>query len=83
MAELEQEPKDQVVVNVVEEETTIVTAAEAETVVITRPRHVSASMWGVPEIAAVAVSGLVMLLVVVIYFFWVIPSNQALAKNEL
>ena len=47
-----------------------------------RPRKVYAGMWGTPEIAAVAVSGLVALLVIVIYFFWVIPSDNELARNR-
>lgn len=47
-----------------------------------RPRKVYAGMWGVPEIAAVAVSSLVVLLVMVLYFFWVIPSDRELARNR-
>ncbi len=47
-----------------------------------RPRKVYAGMWGTPEIAAVAVSSLVVLLVGVIYFFWVVPSDRELARNR-
>jgi hypothetical protein len=46
-----------------------------------RPRKVYAGMWGVPEIASVSVSALVVLLVMVVYFFWVIPSDRELARN--
>ena len=45
------------------------------------PRKVYAGMWGTAEIAAVAVSTLVVMLVMVLYFFWVIPSDRELAKN--
>jgi hypothetical protein len=67
------------------EEPTVVTAsAEAEqpVIVVDRPRKVYAGMWGIPEIAAVAVSALVLILVIVVYFFWVLPSGRELARNR-
>lgn len=47
-----------------------------------RPRKVYAGMWGPLEIGAVAVSGMVCILAAVIYFFWVIPANNELARNR-
>ena len=67
---------------IVEVETLEVQATPEIEVLPPRPRKVYAGMWGVPEIAAVSVSALVALLVVVIYFFWVIPSDRELARNR-
>ncbi|MEO6051718.1 MAG: hypothetical protein ABIP78_10360 [Pyrinomonadaceae bacterium] len=47
-----------------------------------RPRKVSSSMWGTLEIAAVSASALIMVAVVMVYFFWVVPSNRELALNK-
>lgn len=47
-----------------------------------RPRKVYAGMWGPAEIGAVAVSGLAVILALVAYFFWVVPSNRELVKNR-
>ena len=47
-----------------------------------RPRKVSSSMWGTFEIAAVSASALILLTVVMVYFFWVVPSNRELALNK-
>ena len=66
----------------VEVETDVVETAPEIEVLPPRPRKVYAGMWGVPEIAAVAVSSLVALLVIVIYFFWVVPSDRELARNR-
>ncbi len=82
----EQEPIP-VETEIVEEENAVVEVVDVVDVPVTvetlpnRPRKVYAGMWGVPEIAAVAVSSLVVLLVMVIYFFWVIPSDRELARN--
>lgn len=47
-----------------------------------RPRKVYAGMWGPPEIGAVAVSALAVLMALVAYFFWVVPSGNELVKNR-
>ena len=47
-----------------------------------RPRKVYSGMWGPLEIGAVAVAAMVVLMVGVIYFFWVVPSNNELARNR-
>ena len=47
-----------------------------------RPRKVYAGMWGPFEIGAVAVSSMAVLAALVVYFFFVIPSNQELARNK-
>lgn len=67
---------------IVEVETKVVEVQPEIEVVPVRPRKVYAGMWGVPEIAAVAVSSLVVLLVMVVYFFWVVPSDRVLARNR-
>ena len=66
---------------IVEKETTVVEPRPEVELITDRPRKVYAGMWGVPEIAAVAVSALVVMLVMVVYFFWVIPSDRELARN--
>lgn len=63
---------------------------EVETVVIekpliippNRPRKVYAGMWGPLEIASVAIAAMAMLAAVLVYFFFVIPSNRELARNK-
>lgn len=47
-----------------------------------RPRKVYAGMWGPPEIGAVAAGALAVLMALVAYFFWVVPSDRELAKNR-
>lgn len=47
-----------------------------------RPRKVYAGMWGPAEIAAVAVSSMAVLAALVVYFFFVVPSNRQLAQNR-
>ncbi len=75
----EQEPRP--VEEVVEVETVVVEVQPALDTLPPRPRKVYAGMWGTPEIAAVAVSTLAVLMVMVVYFFWVIPSDRELARN--
>ncbi|CAN5306450.1 hypothetical protein BH20ACI2_BH20ACI2_25800 [soil metagenome] len=77
----EQEPRP-VEVEAVEVETIVVEVQPDLDTPAPRPRKVYAGMWGTPEIAAVAVSTLVVLLVMVVYFFWVIPSDRELARNR-
>ena len=67
---------------VVEVETETIESSPEMEFIPPRPRKVYAGMWGTPEIAAVAVSSLVALLVIVVYFFWVIPSDRELARNR-
>lgn len=63
---------------------------EVETVVVerpliippNRPRKVYAGMWGPLEIASVAIAMMAMLAAVLVYFFFVIPSNRELARNK-
>lgn len=53
-----------------------------ETAPPNRRRKVSASMWGALEIAAVSAAALILITVVMVYFFWVLPSNRELALNR-
>ena len=71
MAELE--PKNTEVV--VEEPVTVVE-------VVRRPRKVYAGMWGPPEIAVVAISGMVFTAALLMYFLMVLPSSRELARNK-
>jgi len=59
-------------------------AVEEKTLIIpaNRPRKVYDGMWGPLEIGAVAAGLLAMLMAVVLYFFWVVPSNRELARNK-
>lgn len=98
MAEQEQQPiiavevrkADEPVV-VVEEVQSVIPQAGEDAVVIdqtlhlvppNRPRKVYSGMWGPIEIAAVAAVSLVAVLVLIVYFFWVVPSNRELARNR-
>ena len=47
-----------------------------------RPRKVYAGMWGGPEIGAVSAGVLAVLMALVAYFFWVVPSSSLLVKNK-
>ncbi len=47
-----------------------------------RPRKVYAGMWGPVEIGAVGVGALALIAAVVVYVFFVIPSNRELVKNR-
>jgi hypothetical protein len=47
-----------------------------------RPRKVYSGMWGPPEIAAVAVGFMVLLASIFVYFFWVLPAQNELARNR-
>jgi Tfp pilus assembly protein PilO len=47
-----------------------------------RPRNVYGGMWGRNEIITVALASLAFLIVVLIYFFEVIPSNRELARHK-
>lgn len=77
---VEKEPE--VVETVVIEEVPVPVEASPEIDFIpSRPRKVYDGMWGTPEIAAVAVSSLVVVLIAGIYFLWVVPSNRELARN--
>src|ERR1700712_1428605 len=47
-----------------------------------RPRKVYAGMWGPAEIGAVAVSSMAVLTALIVYFFFVVPSNRQLAQTR-
>ncbi|MFZ1699727.1 MAG: hypothetical protein WBO10_01525 [Pyrinomonadaceae bacterium] len=47
-----------------------------------RPRKVYAGMWGPLEIGVVAAGALTVLVVAIVYFMLVVPSNRELAKNR-
>lgn len=47
-----------------------------------RPRKVNAGMWGVPEAIAAAIGVLAVLSALLVVFFFVIPSNRELSKNQ-
>lgn len=67
---------------VVPKEDTVVVTETVGNAVVTRRRTVYSGMWGTPEIVAVAVSAAMLLITVLAYFFWVLPSNRELAKNK-
>lgn len=65
--------------------TTVVEVAETpvwNTIPPNRPRKVYAGMWGPVEIGAVSVGALALIAAVVVYVFFVIPSNRELVKNR-
>jgi hypothetical protein len=68
----------------IESTETVVTVDSPDVVIVpaNRPRKVYAGMWGTPEIGAVAASAMAVLMVIVAYFFWVVPSNSDLVKNR-
>jgi Tfp pilus assembly protein PilO len=76
MAEIE---KEQIIV---ENGETVIVEREWNVIPPNRPRKVYAGMWGSPEIGVVAAGGLAVLMALVAYFFWVVPSNAELAKNR-
>ncbi|MEQ1646698.1 MAG: hypothetical protein ABL959_24805 [Pyrinomonadaceae bacterium] len=47
-----------------------------------RPRKVYAGMWGPIEIGAVGVGALAVIAAVMVYVFFVVPSNRELARNR-
>ena len=47
-----------------------------------RPRKVYDGMWGSLEIGAVTAGVLALMMGLVLYFFWVVPSNRELARNR-
>ena len=47
-----------------------------------RPRRVYQGMWGPVEIGVVAAGGMAFLAAVMVYFFFVIPSNRELTQNR-
>jgi hypothetical protein len=78
---------------VVEEETRTVLLTDKETIVIekepridlvpkNRPRKVYAGMWGPAEIATVGLGMLAILSVIVLYIFFVLPTQKELDANK-
>jgi len=73
MAELEKEPE------------VIETPPESTfdpTLQTRRPRKVNSGMWGVPEAIAAAIGVLAVLSALLVFFFFVIPSNREVSKNR-
>ena len=79
---------------VVEEEDRTVILREDETVIIekeekydiapkNRPRKPYAGMWGIPEMATVALATLAVLSVLMIYLFFVLPEKSLLDQNRV
>lgn len=60
----------------------IVEPVETHTVLKMIPRKVYAGMWGPIEIGTVGLGVLSVLTVVMIYFFFVVPSNRELTRNR-
>ena len=75
MAEIHLEPVPGEDANVLVVETPLVIPPD-------RPRKVYSGMWGPFEIASVAIAFMAMLSVVLLYFFFVLPSNLELARNR-
>jgi hypothetical protein len=78
---------------VVEEENRTVLLTDKETIIIdkephidiipkNRPRKVYAGMWGPAEIATVGMAMLAILAVIVLYMFFVLPSQKELTDNK-
>jgi len=63
-------------------DTVVIVETPPPSVPANRPRKVYAGLWGQWEIAAVAIGSMVLLFSVIVYFFWVVPSNQELARNQ-
>jgi len=61
---------------------TVQTATGTSTAVVTRPRNIYAGMWGPVEIATVSIAALAVLVAILVYVFFVIPSNRQLAHNK-
>lgn len=64
------------------DETPVVVEETAIIIPPNRPRKVYAGMWGPLEIAAISAGALILLAAIMLYFFFVIPSNRELAKNK-
>ncbi len=47
-----------------------------------RPRKVNAGMWGVPEAIAAAVGALAVIGALLVFMFFVVPSNREVSKNR-
>ena len=62
-------------------ETTVVESPTASAIVVKR-RKIYGGMWGLPEIIAVSVSAAMLFIVVLAYFFWVLPNDRELARNK-
>ena len=77
MAEFEEQPtlNDAPETPVIVEETPLVIPPN-------RPRKVYDGMWGPLEIGAVTAGVLAVLMGLVLYFFWVVPSSRELARNK-
>jgi hypothetical protein len=84
-------PNDSAVV--VEEEDRTVLLTEDETLIIekdeeyslapsNRKRKVYAGMWGIPEMVTVALATLPLIILLFIYLFFVLPSQQTLEENR-
>ncbi|MEQ1603386.1 MAG: hypothetical protein ABL999_00805 [Pyrinomonadaceae bacterium] len=79
MAELE---PDKIFTDALESNDTVAAVEASNPFPPYRPRKVYAGMWGPPEIGAVAAGFLAVLMALVAYFFWVVPSNNLLVKNK-
>lgn len=64
------------------EEAVVVVETFTDPIPPNRPRKVYDGMWGPPEIGAVAAGSLAVLMALVAYFFWVVPSERELVRNR-
>jgi len=62
--------------------TTEVVAPKPVHVVTNRPRKVYSGMWGPAEIGVVAAGAMAFLFAIIVYVFFVVPSNRELATNR-
>ncbi|MFN0277679.1 MAG: hypothetical protein ACKVRN_03655 [Pyrinomonadaceae bacterium] len=67
---------------VIVEETPVVVEEVPLYIPPNRPRKVYAGMWGPLEIASLAIAAMTMLAAVLLYIFFVVPSNLELARNK-
>src|SRR5262245_55152985 len=63
-------------------EETPVVVEETLVVPSNRPRKIYAGMWGPVEIGVLAAGALAIVMSLVVYFFWVVPSNRELARHR-
>ncbi len=76
------EPEDQIDMTDYAPETPVIVEEVPLIIPPNRPRKVYDGMWGPLEIGAVAAGVLAVIMGLVLFFFWVVPSNRELARNK-
>jgi hypothetical protein len=65
-----------------QEPTKVEVAVEPVHIIPNRPRKIYSGMWGRAEIGVVAAGGMAFLFAIIVYAFFVVPSNRDLATNR-